>query len=425
MEEARDVGRKACIVRRVFAFVLLGSGLAVVACSRTQPTAPVDSGVDAAFSADAASAVVDAGPPSAEARAAGLKALDEGRKLSRAKDWSKALEAFDRALVVMPDDARVLSEVGWAAFQANRLDRAEEANARALANAKEPLVRAPILYNMGRVAEARGKPDAARKAYKESLALRTNAEVKRRLDALVVDASTASSDEPGLGCRESFPDVTAMCRCLGKDKDNLFVPEWVKFSCGRRGTNPLGDGRFGIVEAGGEEGGERAHLLIVSEANRVRWLRNLGSDYEPGAFGVHNQAHVLGGESRNVAGHTVVIVHSKQDDNDFNMAGLELCEYRAKLDTICAIGEKAGETQCTPPIPVDVTSGCDVGVQPDEKDMDEDMRETIRDIKKRATHRTVKTEWTIGNDGKVAVTIISGNPDLLSAEMRNLPALWK
>lgn len=411
-------------MRWVFAFSAVG----LVACTRTEPVkdagAP-DAGTDAARPAPTASAVVDAGPPSAEARAAGLKALDEGRKLSRAKDWSKALAAFDRALLVMPDDARVLSEVGWAAFQANRLDRAEEANARALANAKEPLLRAPILYNVGRVAEARGKPDAARKAYKESLSLRANAEVKRRLDVLAVDASATASDEPGLACRESFPDVTAMCRCLGGDKDGLFVPEWVKFSCGRRATSSLGDGRFGVVEAGGEEGGERAHLLIVQEAGRVRWLRNLGTDYEPGAFGVHNAAHVSGGESRNVAGHTVVVVHSVQDDNDFNMAGLEVCTYHAKLDTICAIGEKAGETRCTQPIATDVTSGCDVGVEPDPKEMDDDMRATIRDIKKNATHRAAKAEWTIGNDGKVSVSIISGNPDLLSVEARNPAPLWR
>jgi Flp pilus assembly protein TadD len=131
---------------------LLAVGLLAIGCSKPAARALPDAGVDAA-----PVTVVDAGgPPSAAARAAALKDLDEGRKLARAKEWAKALSAFDRALAVMPDDARVLSEVGWAAFQANQLDRAEHANARALANAKEPLVRAPILYNMGRVAEGAG-----------------------------------------------------------------------------------------------------------------------------------------------------------------------------------------------------------------------------------------------------------------------------
>jgi hypothetical protein len=406
-------------VRALVGFVLIG----LAACSKTEPPKVVDAGAPI----EAAAPVPrDAGPPAPDARATALKDLDEGRKLSRAKDWSKALNAFDRALKVMPEDPRINSEVGWAAFQANRLDRAEEANARALANAKDPLVRAPILYNVGRVAEARGKPAAAKRAYRESLALRKNAEVKRRLDALGAAAAADAEEPEGLGCRRSFPDVTALCRCLkDEEKEGLFVPEGTKFTCGRKSSNPLGDGRLGIVEAGGEELGERVHLLVVDEAGGVRWLRNLGSDYEPGAFGVHNSATVLRGESRNVAGHTVVVVHSVQDDNDFNMAGLELCEYHAKLDTVCAIGAKSGETQCTVPIPTDVKSGCGPGMKIDDKDLDEDTREALREIKKTATSRSAKAEWTIGNDGKVSVTIASGVPDLVSEAARNPAPLWK
>jgi hypothetical protein len=423
LEDPRLFGRKDGIVRSLVGFVLLG----LAACSKTEPPKVADAAADAAAPIDAAPpAARDVGPPSADARAAALRDLDEGRKLSRAKDWSKALEAFDRALKVMPEDPRINSEVGWAAFQANRLDRAEEANARALANAKDPLVRAPILYNVGRVAEARGKPDAAKKAYRESLALRKNAEVKRRLDALGAPASADAEEPESLGCKRSFPDVTALCRCLREEeKEGLFVPQGTKFTCGRKGVSPLGDGRLGIVEAGGEDLGERVHLLVVDEAGGVRWLRNLGSNYEPGAFGVHNSATVLRGESRSVAGHTVVVVHSVQDDNDFNMAGLELCEYHAKLDTVCAIGGKAGETQCTVPIPTEVKSGCGPGVEIDEKDLDQDTREALHEIKKNASSRSAKAEWTIGNDGNVSVTIASGVPDLVSEAARHPAPLWK
>ncbi|MFO0741547.1 MAG: tetratricopeptide repeat protein [Labilithrix sp.] len=414
--------------------VIVGLGVlglvASVACSRSEPPRPVDADARSAAPPDAtapsAADARSAAPPSAADRAAAIAALGEGRKLSRAKDWSKALEAFDRALAVMADDPRILSEVGWAAFQANRLDRAEQANARALANTKEPLVRAPILYNVGRVAEARNRPDAARKAYRESLALRTNKEVKRRLDALGTADTSTEPVPDGLGCKQGFPDVAALCRCLKEEgKDDLFVPTSSKFKCGRVGTSSLGDGRFGVVEAGGEELGEVAHLLVVNEAGRVRWLRSLGSDYEPGAFGVHNQASVIGGETRNVAGHTIVIVHSAQDDNDFNMAGLELCEYHAKLDTVCAIGEGAGETRCTLPIPVEARSGCGPGVTPDPKEMDDDLRETLAELKKNATSSSVKAEWTIGADGKVAVTVVSGTSDLISVAAKDPAPLWK
>lgn len=430
------------------ALFLLGLLVAVGCSSKTETPPNVEAGAGAtalsakpAASASASSATAsasarpDAGrpaAPTAAARTAALKDLNEGRKLSRAKDWTKALEVLDRALAVMPDDPRILSEVGWAALQANRLDRAEQANARALANAKEPLLRAPILYNIGRVAEARGKPDAARRAYTESLALRTNAEVKRRLDLLPTAAVTAAASSSGAapapagGCMQGFPDVAALCRCLGSEgKEDFFVPETTKFTCARKATKPLGDGRFSVVEAGGEEMGERSHLLVVQEAGRVRRLETLGTDYEPGAFGVHNQATVLGGESRNVGGHTVVVVHSVQDDNDFNMAGLELCEYHAKLDTVCAVGDKAGETRCTPPIATEVTSGCGPGVVPEEKDLDDDTREALREIKKNATSKSTKAEWSIAPDGKVTVTIKSGPPDLLPPAARSPAPLWK
>ena len=140
-----------------------------------------------------ASAQTKAAALSASDRTTVLKALEEGRRKSRVKDFFGALSAFDRALALAPDDARVLSEVGWAALNAGDLTRADAANRRALANVKEKTLRAQILYNAGRVAEAKKDSEAARKAYAESLALRDNAEVKKRLDGVSGSGATAAS----------------------------------------------------------------------------------------------------------------------------------------------------------------------------------------------------------------------------------------
>src|SRR5689334_17381236 len=132
----------------------------LAACSKSAPPAAADAQApDASTAAAPASAKAtaktnarDAGATlTAEQRAVVLRELKEGRRLSRAKDWPGAIKAFERALAVSPDDARVLADLGWVAFQANDLVRADSANKRALANAKEPQLRAPILYNVGRV----------------------------------------------------------------------------------------------------------------------------------------------------------------------------------------------------------------------------------------------------------------------------------
>lgn len=408
----------------------------MLACSRTttSPSPGADAAVDAAPSASAPTAIVarpDAGPPSAAARAQALRDLDEGRKLSRAKEWSRALAAFDRALAVMPDDARVLSEVGWAAFQANELARAETANARALANANEPLVRAPILYNVGRVAEARGKPDAAKKAYRESLSLRDNAEVKKRLASLKVDAGLDEDDAVArLGCRGSFADIGALCKCFEAAQatdDAVMVPSFGKFTCGRRGTKSLGDGRLGVVDVGTgpDEPGERHHLLVVREGTKLRWLTVLGTDYEPGAFGVHNTAAVKDGEGRTVNGHAIAVVRSIQDDFDSNLAGLEACTFKANYETVCALGDTPGETKCAPKIPLEASSGCGPNPDLDPKELDGNARDALAELKKTATSSSVRTSWKLGDDGTLVVTVLEGKRDLLGPAALNPAPLWK
>jgi tetratricopeptide (TPR) repeat protein len=383
-------------------------------------------GASPATSAVAANAAdggrADAGALSAEARASLLRHLRDGRKASSAKDWGGALKAFDQALAIAPDDARVLSEVGWAAFQANDLARAEAANKRALANTKDPKLRAATLYNSGRVAEARGQKDAATKLYRASLELRDNAEVKKRLAG--IGAAPASSVEAAaaLVCREGAGNLDALCKCLLGHPDELMTL-LEKPTCKKAPAAPMLHGNLSVVEWG-SDGGERAHLLVVREGERFRPVAELGRDYEPGAFGVHNSAEVKGGELKTVNGHTVVVVRSEQHNSDSNMAGLELCIDDEKIETVCAVDATVGSTRCAQ-VPVEVESGCGLGVDPgDVSDLDDETKQLVANLKKAGPHRRTKAAWSLADDGKLTVRIVEGARDLLPASALEPRALW-
>ncbi|NUO52490.1 MAG: hypothetical protein HOV80_26885, partial [Polyangiaceae bacterium] len=131
--------------------------IVAVACGDTSAPAP-GSSASAAAPAPAtatASASASAKAPNKDAakRAALLSHLSKGRKLAQEKKWKEALVELEKALAIEPKDGRVLSEIGWAAFNAGDLERAKKNNKLALDNTAQPERRAAVLYNIGRVAE--------------------------------------------------------------------------------------------------------------------------------------------------------------------------------------------------------------------------------------------------------------------------------
>lgn len=239
-----------------YAMLVAGLPFLVAACDKGTPSAGPDT--SAAPSATAAP----------ESRAKFLKLLEEGRKKARAKDFAGALAAFDRALAITPDDARVLSEIGWAALNAGEL----------------------------------------------------------------------------------------------------------------------------------------------------------GRDYEPGAFGVHNEARVVGGEARTFGARRVVVVKSEQRNADQNMAGLELCEESDDLETVCALGSGATPTRCFT-VPVRLSAGCGPGVEPDPAELDDDTKATLAEMKKGWHTSEARLSWSLGDDGKVVVKKVSGDDKLIRAGLLGPHAL--
>lgn len=122
-------------------------------------------------------------------------AIAEGRKLEKQGDHAGAVGAFQAAVAAHPDDPVALSELGWAAFLTKDLTRAAESTERAIAVAKDPRLKAASLYNLGRIEEERGAPARALELYQQSLALRPNAAVQKRLSGLKPDAAVPAAPD--------------------------------------------------------------------------------------------------------------------------------------------------------------------------------------------------------------------------------------
>ncbi|NUP10916.1 MAG: tetratricopeptide repeat protein [Polyangiaceae bacterium] len=364
-------------------------------------------------SAPTAASTSSAKAPSAETRTTLVKHLTEGRKLSKKKDFKAAIVELDKALAVAPKDPRVLAEIGWAAFNAGDLDRAKDANKRALATTSEPKLRAQILYNTGRVAEEQKDTDAAKRAYGDSLVLRDNAEVKKRFEG--VGGKPEEVARLWSICAEGFGSTDDLCGCLVKKAGDFVSLDGGNATCEMAKDAPnLGDSRLSIARVKNETGSSTVSMLVAKDGNKYRAVAQLGEDFEPGAFGVHNELQLKPGELKKVKGKSVAIVKSLQTNADFNMAGLELCTYNLEQHTICILGDDKSPTVCPRTVPVSVEAGCEQGVEIDPKDMDAETKAMIDEMKANWKKSSGKLSYSIDDDGKLVVKLAEGDASLFS-----------
>ena len=403
--------------------------LAVVAvgCSSDRTTAPPHPATSAhATSASNSAVAASTAPPTAassgprrpatsQTRAdkhAVAKHLAAGRKLAASKDWKAAMGEFEAALATSPSDARVLAELGWAAFHAGDLDKAKDANKRALAAATDPTRRAQILYNTGRVAEEEKDNEAAKAAYGESLGLRDNKEVAKHFEA--VGGKSDEIARASTPCGEGFDSLKELCACLVEKAADFMILGDANPKCeADPAPPPLGDARLSLIHMRADEGREDTHVLAARDGKKMRAVAVLGTSYEPGAFGVHNEHSIKSAEAKQVGGRSIVVVHHLEDDNDTNMAGLELCTNKVAHDTLCVLGQSDGPTRCPITIPVSASSGCGPGVEPDPDDVSDDEKELIAQIKASATRVEARTSYVLGDDGKLTVKLESGDAKAL------------
>jgi hypothetical protein len=130
----------------------------------------------------------------ADTRKQYIAALSNGRKLATAGDLAGAIAAFNTALQLVPNDARVLSELGVVAQKKGDLDQAEKWTQQSINGTSDAKLRGASLYNLGRIYEARGNKAGAIDAYARSLQARPNRTVRERLTAL--DPAAAAKLDP-------------------------------------------------------------------------------------------------------------------------------------------------------------------------------------------------------------------------------------
>ena len=118
------------------------------------------------------------------ARSPAQDKLDEARKLTRAKDYTAAIAAFDAALALDPDLAAAYSGRGYARLLAGDLVKAKADLVAALTHNDAAPFQAAVYFNLGQIAEKSKDTAAARTAYTRSLELRPTKAVKTALAAL-------------------------------------------------------------------------------------------------------------------------------------------------------------------------------------------------------------------------------------------------
>lgn len=374
----------------------------LVACSKPSAGTPDASAIAVTPSSrDAGIAAKDAGPPkpTADQRAQVVQALRSGRIQAKAKDWPGALAAFERGLAVSPNEPTLLVESAWAAYHVKDLAKAEAAVRRALPIVKEPQLRSQVLYTSGRIAEAKNDKDSARNAYAESLELRDNAEVKRRLEAL------GGPPADRLACSVGVNSIQALCACLLRRKDQLMNLGGEEITCRAVPESlSLGNPRVTVVRWGTpvDHSGEAVYLLVAHDGPTYRPVAELGRDYEPGAFGVHNMSNVVGGKMQKVDGREVLVVKSELHNSDMNLAGLEECTDNVEQETVCALGNDKKATRCFV-VPVSSESGCGPGVELDPSEMDDATKELLAERSHEWTATSSKLSWSVAADGKLVV----------------------
>ncbi|MFV8752378.1 tetratricopeptide repeat protein [Nannocystaceae bacterium ST9] len=154
-----------------------------------------------------------------------LASLNEGRKLVKDGDFAGGIAKYEALLAIAPHYGPALGELGWAEFKAGKFDDANAHTQRALAETSDAHKRGMLLYNLGRVAEARGQNDAAIGHYQASLAARPNDTVAARLTELQAKATAPvvapppdAPVPPGLRVlAKDLADLDALCKAAGSE----------------------------------------------------------------------------------------------------------------------------------------------------------------------------------------------------------------
>ncbi|MFV8752287.1 tetratricopeptide repeat protein [Nannocystaceae bacterium ST9] len=277
--------------------------------------------------------------------------LDEGRKLTKEGKHEAGIKLYHEALAIEPSNPAALAELGWAALQANQLDLAQGATSQALIFSRKADQQGMILYNLGRVAEARSQTDDAIAHYRESLARRPNATVQKRLDDLLAGAVGVAPPSEGLArLGEGVAGLDAACKLLIEQEcANIYTVEDNGCVC----ETELGDEASGwaLLELGEGDIGENV-LWFPAVKTSSGWtvFASIAWIYNPGMFGIFEEATWALPESKDLlpGGESEWVLNFSKDRSDSDMGINEFESESYAMSVVCA--REGAQAWCTEPL---------------------------------------------------------------------------
>ena len=278
--------------------------------------------------------------------------LATGRKAVKAKDYAAGIAAYEAALKIVPTSTSVLGELGWALFLAGKLEPAEDKTREALYESSSAKQIGALRYNLGRIAEAQGDKDAARRAYTESLAYRVNATVEKRLDAVggpLVDIQSAEAYD---SLQDAVNGIAGIWECgpatLGPAKGEQEGCVYTVEESEELKGGGLDEARIVRIEGTAGMGGSvDARSLIVRHGKRWHHMGVVADSWVPGLDYIQNQGEVdafeVGDFLPELTG-TEILVRSTNSNTDHD-PGIEMTSSGEQKEWYLC-GVNAGKATC-------------------------------------------------------------------------------
>jgi hypothetical protein len=324
--------------------------------------------------------------------------MSQGRAFEKQGKYAEAMAEFEAALVIAPNHARALSELGWAAFKGGKLERSIEASRGAVSDEKDPRVAGASLYNLGRALEAQQDREGARRAYRDSLEVRPNQVVLERYLSLGGRLETWASAPT---CGATPKPMDALCDCFRGGDDAADDPDFeTEVTCESKDLG--GWVMYTVNESDDRTRGSFQTFLGRRTSGGIELLAQLGT----GGLGPKAMAEVTieAVKQRTVGTRRVleVQVSSTYDDEEVMTF---VASRHTKGTAYCV--EQATRLRCTEAIPIEVEWSVHIGSEDvDEPDIAEWFVKEYGAKPPVSWRFQMKTE--VAADGTLRVRSVSG-----------------
>jgi tetratricopeptide (TPR) repeat protein len=287
------------------------------------------------------------------------KLLDEGRTLTKADKLDEAMVKYNAALAIDPSNPTVLAELGWAQFKANALDDAQVTTMHALRFAQDDDARGMMLYNLGRIAEARDEIEAAITYYRTSLEKRPgNATVQGHLDTLLAGATLAAAPSGLERLAEGVADLDAACKVI-LDKpcaDYGGTPDpgdqFNRCECTAvLDPTPPGDESWGLISFTIGEWRQEVYFPVVKTSAGFVVFSDIEWSFNPGVAGIFEEVNFESTRTEVLlpgAAEPQMVLAWKKDRSDSDMGVNEFEAEHHEAVVVCA--REGAQAWCTKPL---------------------------------------------------------------------------